>query len=423
MNHLEEPILTWLQQTIAENSSSVLNETASCLEFDPEGIQYIKWIYIVFGECVHSAREQASFYIGMLSLFCWILALLPQIIANFKNKDASSLSIGFLIPSTIGDTCNMIACILSGQLMTQIFVATYFVMVDVVIIGQYIFYSLLHMGFWKKWFSKKKKDENLVNTIELNDTHAAADEEHIIFSDDEQHHEDSHASHQVSLLPNSQNKSKLKVATITILASVIFVISFLVLSNRNELNNQIVHQYTGRKLQSLKPEHMTIVKGQEGVPKHNDFVFPPNTTISMVGFIIGCICSVMYMFSRWPQIYKNFKRQSTEGLSKVFFILAIFGNLFYLISIWLFSSDGEYLLTRLPWLAETHLNVCLDTFIFCQIIYYSHRKQYKDKVEKLQNAATVVDSNNNRDSTELHVGLNEKETISTIAPPSTENNH
>ncbi|EFC49306.1 predicted protein [Naegleria gruberi] len=360
MNHLEEPILTWLQQTIAENSSSVLNETASCLEFDPEGIQYIKWIYIVFGECVHSAREQASFYIGMLSLFCWILALLPQIIANFKNKDASSLSIGFLIPSTIGDTCNMIACILSGQLMTQIFVATYFVMVDVVIIGQYIFYSL---------------------------------------------------------------KSKLKVATITILASVIFVISFLVLSNRNELNNQIVHQNTGRKLQSLKPEHMMIVKGQEGVPKHNDFVFPPNTTISMVGFIIGCICSVMYMFSRWPQIYKNFKRQSTEGLSKVFFILAIFGNLFYLISIWLFSSDGEYLLTRLPWLAETHLNVCLDTFIFCQIIYYSHRKQYKDKVEKLQNAATVVDSNNNRDSTELHVGLNEKETISTIAPSSTENNH
>lgn len=45
--------------------------------------------------------------------------------------------------------------------------------------------------------------------------------------------------------------------------------------------------------------------------------------------VFGWISAALYISSRMPQIIKNWKQQSTEGLSKLLFICAVCGNVFY----------------------------------------------------------------------------------------------
>lgn len=45
--------------------------------------------------------------------------------------------------------------------------------------------------------------------------------------------------------------------------------------------------------------------------------------------ILGWMSAVLYVGSRVPQLIKNWKQQSTEGLSSGMFICAVFGNFFF----------------------------------------------------------------------------------------------
>ena len=45
--------------------------------------------------------------------------------------------------------------------------------------------------------------------------------------------------------------------------------------------------------------------------------------------ILGWMSAVLYVGSRLPQLIKNWKQQSTEGLSSGMFICAVFGNAFF----------------------------------------------------------------------------------------------
>ena len=60
-------------------------------------------------------------------------------------------------------------------------------------------------------------------------------------------------------------------------------------------------------------------------------------TATSLSEIIGPISSwcstVLYIGSRLPQIYKNFTRRSTQGLSPALFLAAFFGNFFYSASV------------------------------------------------------------------------------------------
>ena len=76
-------------------------------------------------------------FLGLMSIACWIVAQFPyavfflslfvltpsadrQIYQNFKNKDASALSAGFLLLWTMGDASNLVGCFLTEQQMTQV---------------------------------------------------------------------------------------------------------------------------------------------------------------------------------------------------------------------------------------------------------------------------------------------------------------
>ncbi|KAF1568775.1 UNVERIFIED_CONTAM: hypothetical protein FQV15_0015263, partial [Eudyptes pachyrhynchus] len=90
--------------------------------------------------------------------------------------------------------------------------------------------------------------------------------------------------------------------------------------------------------------------------------------IEMSGFICGYISCVFYLGSRFPQLYKNFRRRSTEGTSYLLFALAMMGNCTYGLSLVLKMPATEsfralYFLHHLPWLIGSFGVLFLDIFV------------------------------------------------------------
>ncbi|XP_037096247.1 lysosomal amino acid transporter 1 homolog [Syngnathus acus] len=101
------------------------------------------------------------------------------------------------------------------------------------------------------------------------------------------------------------------------------------------------------------------------------------TPKEIIGFSIGSVSSVLYLFSRLPQIYTNFKRKSTKGVSFFLFALVILGNTTYGLSVLMKNPDqgqGEnsYVIHHLPWLIGSLGTLVLDLFISVQ--FFSYRK-------------------------------------------------
>lgn len=99
------------------------------------------------------------------------------------------------------------------------------------------------------------------------------------------------------------------------------------------------------------------------------------TPKEIIGFSIGSVSSVLYLCSRLPQIYTNFKRKSTEGVSYFLFALVILGNTTYGLSVLLKNPDdgqaeSSYLVHHLPWLIGSLGTLTLDLMISLQFLMY-----------------------------------------------------
>ncbi|CAL8369038.1 unnamed protein product [Lota lota] len=99
------------------------------------------------------------------------------------------------------------------------------------------------------------------------------------------------------------------------------------------------------------------------------------TTKEIIGFSIGSISSLLYLCSRLPQMYTNYKRKSTEGVSYYLFALVMLGNTMYGLSVLLKNPDrgqgeGSYVVHHLPWLIGSLGTLLLDLGITLQFIMY-----------------------------------------------------
>ncbi|KAG8734190.1 hypothetical protein FRC11_009846, partial [Ceratobasidium sp. 423] len=96
-----------------------------------------------------------------------------------------------------------------------------------------------------------------------------------------------------------------------------------------------------------------------------------------VGRISAWTCTTLYLTSRMPQIWKNYTRQSVEGLSISLFIFAFLGNFFYvgsvLTSARMFGTDAQrlqYLRDSLPYLLGSGGTFVFDFAIVIQSFIY-----------------------------------------------------
>ncbi|KAG8729307.1 hypothetical protein FRC12_021071 [Ceratobasidium sp. 428] len=97
----------------------------------------------------------------------------------------------------------------------------------------------------------------------------------------------------------------------------------------------------------------------------------------VIGRISAWACTTLYLTSRMPQIWKNYTRQSVDGLSISLFVFAFLGNFFYVASI-LTSSRMlgspaqrlQYVKDCLPYLLGSGGTFVFDMTIIVQSFVY-----------------------------------------------------
>lgn len=89
-----------------------------------------------------TTREGFSGALGSISLACWIFLLLPQLIENYRNGSAEAISLAFIFVWFIGDICNLAGALWAGLVPTVIAIAVYFCIADGVLIGQCLYYHI-----------------------------------------------------------------------------------------------------------------------------------------------------------------------------------------------------------------------------------------------------------------------------------------
>ena len=89
-----------------------------------------------------TTREGFSGALGSISLACWIFLLLPQLIENYRNGSAEAISLAFIFVWFLGDVCNLAGALWAGLVPTVIAIAVYFCIADGVLIGQCLYYHI-----------------------------------------------------------------------------------------------------------------------------------------------------------------------------------------------------------------------------------------------------------------------------------------
>jgi uncharacterized protein with PQ loop repeat len=98
----------------------------------------------------------------------------------------------------------------------------------------------------------------------------------------------------------------------------------------------------------------------------------------IIGEAIGWITMSFYLIGRFPQIWLNYNRKSTEGLSVLMYIFTILGNATYIAVI---TVDPLTIQSNIPWIVTGIISILLDIFILSQHYYYSKSSVSEDSVQ------------------------------------------
>lgn len=306
----------------------------------------VYWIYEIFGQCVLSNLEMIGFYFGLLSIACWMCSTIPQLVLNCKSGNADkALSFYFLFFWLAGDTCNMVGCILASQLPIQIITGCYYILMDMIMIIQYLYLS-------KSRASRNSRRSRPGSSRERRD------------STD-------------SFLDND---------------SVPILMMFVPFINLSSSKLSDFWAFAAAGADSEDPNSsngpLTTVEQAERAFQNKN---------AAIGYSLGIISCIFYMVSRFPQITRNFKRGSTAGVSISMFLLAIAGNFMYGTSV-LMSRHADvpfsdYLKLHLPWLVGSYGTMALDLTIVCQCLYLknpSHNRLGYREVDDEDNDETIL---------------------------------
>ena len=235
--------------------------------------------------------------------------------------------------SIVGDVANFIGCILTGQMDFQIYLSIYFIFVDTVLCLQWLYYV--------------KYPTNRIRAM-LNPTIRAAlrkqeESEQLLLAKDD--------------APRYQSTSS---SSRTLLAvGFLFTLSYMSPAS-SELSSLATHDATS----SWDESNLWI------------------------GRFSAWVCTCLYLSSRVPQIYLNFKRRSVEGLAMTMFLSAAAGNLTYTLGIFTNPHQTrQTLLEAIPYIIGAAGTLCFDATIYIQNLLYNNNTQEKRlAVERLLEA-------------------------------------
>ena len=108
----------------------------------PQGA--VGWIESAFGECIVTARDKWSFWVGMFSNLIWLISSTPQYIQNCKTKKVEGQSPFFFSLLFSGNVCSLIGLLVNGGLVTQVIQSIIYCILDGILFAQYIYYRYVY---------------------------------------------------------------------------------------------------------------------------------------------------------------------------------------------------------------------------------------------------------------------------------------
>ncbi|KAI7782736.1 hypothetical protein LA080_012927 [Diaporthe eres] len=307
--------------------------------------------------------ESLSGIFGCISLVAWICLLL---VTNYKAQSADGLSMGFLFIWLLGDITNLAGALVTNLAPSAVAIGIYFCVADVILISQSLYYNAVN--------ARRRNRERLASL------QAQATEEEPLLSRRRSSSgagglPGSHRRHSVrrgssSLDPltrivTGEDETPLRSPWLTNTLSLFAVYAL-----------GIAAWFVSREVLSSDGGGAQDPAGSEPAGAGKD-------PVVVVGMSLGYISALCYLCARIPQIIKNWREKSTEGLALLFFLLSLTGNLTYGASLVAYSQDGAYILKALPWLLGSLGTIAEDAIIFVQFKLYSKTGQAKeDAVEE-----------------------------------------
>ncbi|KAL8293094.1 hypothetical protein RQP46_000788 [Phenoliferia psychrophenolica] len=123
----------------------------------------------------------------------------------------------------------------------------------------------------------------------------------------------------------------------------------------------------------------------------DDYPYPHRDLERFIGRASAWICTTLYLTSRLPQIWQNFRRRSVEGLAMMLFVMAFVGNSLYVLSILTnpLATQPGYLLESTPYLLGSGGTLCFDITIVLQSILYSEKRKARQERDRRRSGRFV----------------------------------
>lgn len=141
---------------------------------------------------------------------------------------------------------------------------------------------------------------------------------------------------------------------------------------------------------------MSIMNIETGITsaQQNDRAF-------QIGLMLSWFSGMFYFTSRIPQLYKFYKRKSTDGMSPYLFYCTIFHNILYAVSIFssceFIDNKNKYLFFKkeLPFLLGSIGTLLWDfIYLYQHFVLYADDKRIRDELKKLNIVDEDVDIEN-----------------------------
>lgn len=313
---------------------------------------------------IPSTNDAISGVFGSISLTAWICLLLPQLITNYKTRSADGLSMAFLIVWLLGDVANLLGALATGLAPTAVALALYFCFADVILIGQSVYYNSLN-----------SRREARLSANGHAETQAAASGPVEEEADEEEPLLSRRRRSSLAGLPGSQRRQSSMARDISSLDPLARCIT-------GEDETPDAHPWLHNALSLLAVYVVGTVgffvsyrMGAWGDQTHSPDVPEAGDATTMFGLTMGYISAALYLLARLPQIYKNYREKSCEGLALLFFLLSLTGNLTYGISLISYSQEKSYIIKTIPWLLGSVGTIAEDLIIFFQFRLYSTPKE------------------------------------------------
>lgn len=283
-----------------------------------------------FHTCLPTPLALLSTTLGTLSIVSWLFAQLPQIYKNYQIQSTAGLSIFFLVEWCLGDATNLLGALFTNQAAWQVVVAGYYVFVDVCLVCQYF------------WYTHVKPAMDGRSLHSSNSSHEGSDDD--VDSINGLSPINSQFRDEAWPSPMTENsKAKDSEASLPTTAPRLSDIAYEKAAPR-AMSVHLSGSSTSSWMPSPSPRTLFYVSTSCALLSRANAAPAPavslaTTTIHsfaaaespthFAGTILSWCSTVLYLGSRLPQLYHNFNRKSTAGLSPLLFIAAFCGNFFY----------------------------------------------------------------------------------------------